>query len=143
MNEIKQDISSLRYELLEIFRNNKMVIPANERREGKALQGSKNARVKHKIKSLAVMRMMFDRVRNSTAVFHDSRLSCQGSAAKDKWRQIARLGCKRKNICKPESLQRQERFDLNSIEMAGNSSQPNRADITTGFGSDNNNWHWQ
>lgn len=59
MNEIKQDISSLRYELLEIFRNNKMIIPANERRE---LKGSKQARIKSNITSLVNARALFSRL---------------------------------------------------------------------------------
>ena len=44
MNEIKQEVSSFRYELLEILRNNGMTIPDYEKKPNKTAQGSMKRR---------------------------------------------------------------------------------------------------
>lgn len=47
VNEIKQEVSSFRYELLGILKNNGMIIPASERKNSKSSQSSKG-KTRHK-----------------------------------------------------------------------------------------------
>lgn len=53
INEIKQDVSSFRYELLGILKTNGMHIPENEKKAQMSTTGSKGHRSRNKAKKLS------------------------------------------------------------------------------------------